>query len=282
MIDRFGPGGLIGYKGANNKWDFGDSAQRHGSYHLLTWAHRMLKLPLDQSIYPHGYYPDYIKGLEKLMVGSKLIRHPSPGWWSDTDRGSRDQYTPILIMAAIYKGKRLRQLFWDHAKRLFLFTTNVRRNWVTKANHGTTPYTSGPQTPGRFDQFILKNSIPIVPVDKHFRNYNWKPADFTGPEIWAIYARGFGYWWLRPLVWLGDVHTYLDTLAKAKNKDKDLSNTLNILIFTMLYKPSWLTKKSIMLLDMENVKSRLKQYYTGGDSVTWVKLYMRVLSALRS
>lgn len=118
------------------------------------------------------------------------VRHPDrTKWYSQPDRTSRDQITPLLIYLAAYGPEwAWQRLVKSHKQKWFSWAWNTRRNFVysTLEEH-------------------LARSTPDVAWD-----YAPKTPDFCGPDIWAVYARGWARrswagWAARPVVWLGDL-----------------------------------------------------------------------------
>lgn len=157
--------------------------------------------------------------LSRLMVKAHLLdgngvvrRHNDESkWYSDWDRGSRDQYTPLLIMLGLARDEYdLTKLFKSHARRLFLCATNTRRNFV---------YASEAET-------IAKNP----PDSGVVWDYSRKVPDLTGPEYWALYIRGFEAKLLYPLLYLFDIQTLLGSIVLRfqKNKDDVINHALTL------------------------------------------------------
>jgi len=107
--------------------------------------------------------------LQQLYANKVPVRHPDPHmWYSDQDRLSRDQFTPLLIYLAVVGGSYFWRLFKLHASRGFCFTWNTKRNFVynSLALH-------------------LERSTPDVPHRPEF-----KLPDVTLADIWAVWVRG--------------------------------------------------------------------------------------------
>jgi hypothetical protein len=115
--------------------------------------------------------------LKFLQKNNIPVRHPNTNcWYGRTNTTSRDQLIPYLCFTAtpnkanhgLVRSSFLK-LAAQHAKRLFLFAWNTKRNfrYPTLEEH-------------------LAKSTPDVPFD-----YSSKFPDICGPNIWAIYLRGF-------------------------------------------------------------------------------------------
>jgi hypothetical protein len=152
--------GLICYRGEDGTLDAGDCCANQFTV-LYSAPHRS---------------NDISRALLALTCNGIPIRHPDKlKWYSATNRTSRDQLTPYLLFTAspnkVLPGV-VRTYFWrllrQHAKHLFLFAWNTRRNFV-------------------YEDYIehTKRSTPDVAW-----NYKWKMPDLCGPNIWCIYVRG--------------------------------------------------------------------------------------------
>ena len=182
--------------------------------------------------------------LARFYHGNDLyIRHPSPGWWSEPDRLSRDQATPLVISLSVfgYDGY-LRGFFLSHLKR-FGFMTNTRRNGATKELHGTDKYLGHPED-GQYD-------------------YSWKLPDFIGPEFISVYIRAFNCWWLYPLLVICDVETLIGSLLwrYSKKGQTDVLNHMIVCEYANRVLPTptgWLAKK---LNDPDQFNRNLFYYF---------------------
>lgn len=108
--------------------------------------------------------------LNLLQIAGIPIRHPdTTKWYSSTNRTSRDQLVPYLCYTSAHNRSHFLKLAYQHAKHLFLFTWNTRRNHVYEHQEDHILY-----------------STPDVEW-----NYSWKLPDICLLNIWAIYVRGF-------------------------------------------------------------------------------------------
>lgn len=158
--------------------DGGDSCHRVGMYYSLLGIMK----PIRRQLWYKSKAIDFKTTVLKHHVApGVLVRHPNLDWdASDWDRMSRDQLHPIIIACGYYDKEELRKLTVGHAKRLFLFTNNTRKNGATKRNHG------------KMDSGEV-------------RDYGWKLPDVTLFEIWALFIRAWGLRVLWPLLWLLDL-----------------------------------------------------------------------------
>jgi len=171
----------------------------------------------------------------------RFVRHPDPDkWYSDLDRMSRDQLSPLLALLGLIGTKDSRKVLWQifkaHAKRLFLFSWNTRRNDPTPENHGKARY---PDDPGvkqltRKDKFIIKYRIPFLEITSGYHNYNWKLPDITFMETWATYIRGFRLYPLYPLLLLFDLENFLGSVKYRMSGFKASDIQMNHVVLTDL------------------------------------------------
>ena len=205
----------------------GDTTQRVGMYYLGLKLAKELGADITQYPYQHNF------GIVQQMLQDwdtgNFIRHPDTRYWySDLDRGSRDQTMPML-MGLSECGLSLRDAIWAHAKRLFLFATNTRWNGATRANHGR-PFLYAPPLTA-WQKFVIKHRIPLVRL-RTVSNYNWRMPDITGPSVWAVYLRhGIKQipalkWPLYPVLCVLDLEFFVNSVLKrtlAKH-DTDVVN----------------------------------------------------------
>lgn len=167
------------------KPDGGDSCHRVGMYFTLLG----LMGPTQNGKYPFSTHDHFCKMFSKHHVAPGIfVRHPNADWdASDWDRMSRDQLHPMIMAAGLWKKAQLKAITKGHLKRGFVFTNNTRRNGANKRNHG-----------------IMEAG--------EVRNYNWKIPDPTGPEIWAIFIRAWGAWFLWPLLLIFDLESLFGSI----------------------------------------------------------------------
>jgi hypothetical protein len=171
--------GLIAQKPESGA-DGGDTANREGYLFLLLRA--------------FGYRVDVTRNdipieLSIAATSSQLIddkgrgrRHANEGkWYGDWDRMSRDQYIAFIIGVLANKEYKIALKMIKHhffgtfrygrliIPRMGLFMTNTKKNFVYKT----------------LEEHQAK-STPDVP-----HNYADKLPDITGPEMLAVYIRGF-------------------------------------------------------------------------------------------
>jgi hypothetical protein len=147
---------------------------------------------------------EVMHALSLLQVDGIPRRHPDTSkWYHRTNTTSRDQLIPYLAFTAtphsshpsIVRDSFMR-LVAQHARKLFLFTWNTKRNfrYPTPEEHAA-------------------KSTPDVPFD-----YSDKTPDFCGPNVWAIYLRGLMHykcnkiaqWAAYPILHILDLHKFAD------------------------------------------------------------------------
>ncbi len=164
-------------------------------------------------------------------------------WYSEYDRTSRDQLTPVLIyLGYISAGPypAFNMLFFDHLKRGLLFTYNTRRNfqYPTLEEH-------------------LAKSTPDVKW-----NYGWKIPDVTGPEFWALYIRGFRAWYLYPLLYFFDLETLIASVITRFQKQKDdVINHAVVLEYAKVRMDTFVMKLARMITPRPLLQSRLDAFF---------------------
>ena len=183
--------------------DGGDSCHFTGIYHYCYALSTILKT----TEYYYGNMVGRLAAAEGNLRSQSFFggykRHPDKAfWYSDDNRMSRDQATPMLAALAMSNSRKsLWRQLWHYAKRGFLFSTNTRRNGTTAKNHGVE------YAPGKV------------------YNYSWKIPDPMLFDIWGIFIRGLELKALYPLLLLADLQTYLNARLLLKNKqDTDVAN----------------------------------------------------------
>lgn len=174
--------------------DGGDSLQRTCSAAILenleagggVWGCQFLA-----QVVSHLASPDYSK--------YRRSWHPTK-WYSEFNRTSRDQLTPLVIALGLFGMQSLLfEVLIDHLKRGLLFAYNTRRNFQYETA-----------------EIHAARSTPDVPWD-----YSWKVPDVTGPEFWALYVRGFRYRVSYPVLLVLDLHTLIGSIVLRFQKDED-------------------------------------------------------------
>lgn len=249
--DKFGLLTQRDWKGIHD-FDGGDTAHREG---MLIALLVMLDPNNHQKMWMHW-----------VMTTRKLLRHPvKKGLWrrhadtnyfyGDWDRFSRDQAWEITIaMAVLGSEQDLDDFYWGLFKR-FGFTSNTRQNGATAKNHGEKKWSTAPDLKW-WEKLVLKYKIPIISVNKHYRNYAWKLPDFAGPELWSVYfrfkmkKRPLLWFWARAFVWLGEIESLGNSLLKVNSYGKDRTNyddtnhIMPVLYAKWMGNESWIAKKS--------------------------------------
>lgn len=152
---------------------------------------------------------DVEPALELLQIDGIPRRHPDTSkWYWPTNTTSRDQLIPYLCFVATPSKaapKLVRSHFLklvsQHAKRLFLFTWNTKRNfrYPTLEEHQA-------------------KSTPDVKWD-----YSSKLPDFCGPNIWAVYLRGLMQYNCLPKTAKGFAYALLHVLDMHKLLDASIT-----------------------------------------------------------
>lgn len=186
-------------------------------------------------LFPVGVFPVFDLTDEKGKWRRSI--HPDK-WYSEYNRTSRDQLTPLLILLGYYKlTPELWLAFKDHLKRGLLFAYNFRRNHVYE----------------KYEDHIKYSTSDVE------WNYNWKLPDITGPEFWALYIRGFFNRGLYPILYLLDCHTLLGSFVIRFNKQDDVINHICTLEYakvrmdTFVMKLArWITPRSLLQKRLDN------------------------------
>lgn len=160
-------------------------------------------------------------------------------WYGHYDRTSRDQLTPLVILAGLCNREELKSIFQDHLGRGLLFAYNTRRNFVypTLEEH-------------------LSKSTSDVPW-----RYGWKLPDLTGPEFWALYIRGFNLRILYPLLALCDLHTLIGSVVIRLNKQNDVINHALILEYSRVRTPTFVSLLARAITPRAILQERLDRFF---------------------
>lgn len=254
--------GIIGQVDWPKDWnggvDGGDSINRMAHYHFLIEANNQIGNNIadlaDLPFRTKEDYEDLLKLFECQNSPGNYRRHPTNDWsayCNGTYDGnmSRDQSLP-LIMSMAYLGfyRRLGMYFLRHAMRLFLFTTNTRKNNV---NPKETP---------------------------------WKLPDITGPEFFSVYLRCnpvLGYL-LYPLLCVLDLELLVGSILwNYRTENDDIIQHSSSLIFSNLRVRtpiSWLATK---VISKKLVLKKLEHYWCNWrKSCYFVKLYEPLLDKI--
>lgn len=166
------------------------------------------------------------------------IRHPNRyqsdfGWasycegnWNGVE--SRDQMTGKLCFLAKAQARRaLWRTFKQHVKRFLLFANNTIHN-------GANPKTA-----------------------------KWKLPDLTGPDVWALYIRGFRAWWCYPLLLIFDLHLFINCFIKRMTKDSDILSFIIKMLTAREIMPTPIIWLAFMVNSRQDLDRRLEVYWTG-------------------
>jgi len=176
--------------------DGGDSCHRMGMYYFGLEIRK--KLGISNKTWPRNNSKFYELALGKLQNGKgDLRRHPDQSvWYSDWDRASRDQTIPFMCACSAIG---LKDNAWDyvksHAKRLFLFTTNTKPNWVYP--EGDARHVEFDWTPWKRFKFFFGWRPRNERGDKE-SVYGTKLPDLTILEFWGMEIRALRLWFLWP------------------------------------------------------------------------------------
>jgi len=181
----------------------------------------------------------YMRGL--LVKPDAPVRHPdSSKWYGKPDRFSRDQLIPILcsyLVDAWYDSPI--RLYKLHKKRKFLRAWNTRKN-------------------GAVD-------VPLKPGG----------ADFTGPEIWALWIRIYKPWGGIIILHLLDLETLFGSIHWMFRKDRVTRNHMLVCLMGMEYQPTWTMRLAYWLNDWPDLIKRwrdhckaVREYDTSGAILT--------------
>lgn len=192
--------------------------------------------------------------LNLLQVNGIPRRHPDESkWYHRTNTTSRDQLIPYLCFVARPKASvrpHFVELVAQHRKRLFMFTWNTKRNFRYPT----------------LEEHQIK-STPDVKWD-----YEDKTPDFCGPNVWAVYLRGFLQHNLLPkilnapahiLLHVLDLHKFVDCLialtqhyvlrkqfgptSKPGTIDHDCQNSTLVMHYAAHNRPTIISKLTWML-----------------------------------
>lgn len=194
--------------------------------------------------------------IDQLKTKSGLfIRHPDPDkWYSETNRFSRDQLTPLLIaMSLMGDKKELLGIFKKHLKRALLFAWNTRHNWVYL---------------DRGEHFRKHPEVEYRP--------GWKLPDVTGPEIWAIYIRGFYLVWLYPLLIFCDLFTLGGAIiTRLKKKRDDVSNHVAICYLASLIMTTPVMRLAYLVNSERDLSEKLRRYWSTAkdEPPLWIQYF---------
>lgn len=228
--------------------DGGDTCQRMGMFyyalHVLGYSRA-------------NEYGQVLKSLE--VESNCYVRHPDKFmWYSDKDRLSRDQATPLVItMGALGFKDRLVKFMIAHILR-FGFMTNTRRNgiWRNRNEH------------------LIK-----APITKGW-NYSWKVPDFCGPEFFGLYIRGLKLWYLYPILFLSDLETLAGSIIRRFNSDKDVLNHVMICHQAKTRYPTPFIWLANIFNDSDDLLYKMGLYFDGEDPPFMVRLYKSIIREL--
>jgi len=226
-IDKYGSLGQIQQDGSI---DGGDSVNWEG--------HKKYLCDVEGRYLYETIAGDVFVNYEDFFRGSRLgyVRHPhnegtTNSYYKNPWNGniSRDQLQGILAYYIKHQDyKELFKIFLHHGAWLWLFAYNTVRNGDT--------------------------------------SFKWKWPDVTGPDVWAMYIRGFrpyGYL-LYPLLCLLDIHMLLSTLHfNYTNQDDDQISFAIKSITQKEYVPTPISLLAWKILDKTKLIKLVQQYWCG-------------------
>ena len=173
-------------------------------------------------------------------VSLKLLESDVPGDYKRTgnddsrcarnDMLTRDQATGIIALMSVVKdNKRLKKFFINMLKRGF-FTNNKTKH----ADAGANP-----------------------------ENYGKSKRDFLGFDQIASCIRMLNWYWMWPLVWIGDLSLLYSTLnIRFWNKDDDVLNYVVRLVMARLMFNTVIGSICAKIADPDDLYGRLVVYFT--------------------
>lgn len=141
---------------------------------------------------------------------------------------SRDQLTGLIGMLVKHgEVMALLRMITHHMCWLMLFSYNTRTN--------------GTKTP------------------------DWKWPDFTGPDIWAMYLRGFGKVskLFYPILLILDLHLLINVVLTNRETDEDVISLMMKYQVSQEFTPTSVSKLADQLMDKELMASKLDSYWSG-------------------
>lgn len=247
-----------------NSKDGGDSCQRMGLIALYCWLIKDQDLRFFNRA--KKWYHSVVHQLECIECKDHYRRHPDLRlWYSDCDRLSRDQATPLVIgMGVMGEHKRLKRFMWHHIKRLG-FMTNTRHNWTykIKAEHENA-----------IEKGWLKPRDPFRP--------GWKLPDFCGPEFIGLYIRSLNWWWAYPFLYISDLELLINSIVQYFRQGRyDPSNYVPILIYTKFKYPTFLGRISRYIASKSKLEQRFNDYFSPPESPERIaELYRPFITSL--
>lgn len=176
--------------------------------------------------------------MRRVFLEKGLVRHPdTTKWYSETQRYSRDQFAPQVILSALHQDNWLKIFFRKHLSRGLLFTWNTRHNWVY------------PENDPRYDP---NETLKYEPK---------KMPDITSPfEFWGFYIRGFRLKLLSFWLIASDIETLISAVVKRFDKDCDINNCLAACYLAMRVMPTGIGYIAFKILKPV-IRSKLREYW---------------------
>jgi len=269
MKDYFDAWGMLAQ--GEPSTDGGDSCQRMGMYHFGAVIRE--RIGVTNIGWPRQHVVFYGLAVSKLMnTKGHLRRHPDATmWYSDWDRASRDQTIPFLCACSAGRTKSLRQYLWkyirSHAKRLFLFTTNWKPNWVYSEED--TRHIEFDWNPWKRLQFFFgwrpKNDQGVKE-----RVYGTKLPDITLLEFWGIEIRAARLWFLYPLLFICDLETLVSAYfwRYGRKGDNDCLNAVITMVHGNFYYPTPIMWWACKVIDWMTMDIKMEYYFESEIAIT--------------
>lgn len=216
--------------------DGGDTCQREGMF----WTLLGMMTPEDQIKWLERFERD----LDSYQDMMKLL-HVDPGVFirhcrqlndvNAWDRMSRDQFQTMVSAAGYWDHYALQDIKKGHRSRWWIFTTNTRKNGVTRTSH----------------KYGQKDG------------YGWKLPDPTGPEIWATFIRADEDKWRRWKLYIYDLETLGASLIwRYKPKHNITLNHTTALLYAMDNWPTFWIRLSAYIMPIEKLVDLAGEHLT--------------------
>lgn len=254
-ISHFMYDGMIKSRG-----DFGDCIHNMGTLYFQVMQSRRLGLmQWNDYVYVNkSGWENTVKRLE--VTPGQWVRHDQKGNWTNNPQTlSRDAARPILRAAkAMGDMGVIKRFCWAHAKRLWLFMPNVRKNGAYPKGH---------------------------PEARTTHPYRWKIPDPTGPVFWAFLLRCLDAKWAYPLFYFADLLSVLNaysTVRKGLNNNKthrgDIRNFHEHLQFCKLYHNTFLNDWAIKVYSRIDPEAACEEWWSEKRNEVPMHLAMKELT----
>jgi hypothetical protein len=213
--------------------DGGDTAGREGDYWFFVGT--------------KGYVAHRkldFKDVLNLLQSSPGVMIRNPVGYNQPDDFSRDQQTAIILAAGEMKERAfLRQLLWQQIKRF-----------------------------GAYQNFSIRWSQYLPDNDNRYTKILgrlWIRGDYPDPQILSQYIRAMRAWYLYPLLLVGDMSTFVNSIIRCivgrdpTNTSNDINHTLVLLQAQNIYATpiSWVSRLIYKWFIPGGVQSRWDNYF---------------------